>query len=141
VLTAQGDAPTGALRRVRVGEAEHQAGDKPADRVADSAQASPRHTPTIDWPPRVSPANRRPDFQASRTARQGPRGFAESPSAARGGLTTKALLAVDGKGRPIAVLLTGGQVNDSPLFPVVLDAIAVARVGAAMNLQAAVCSR
>jgi putative transposase len=45
-------------------------------------------------------------------------------------LTTKAHLAVDGKGRPIAVLLTGGQVNDSPLFPVVLDAIAVARVGA-----------
>jgi putative transposase len=47
----------------------------------------------------------------------------------RGGLTTKAHLAVDGRGRPIAVLLTAGQVNDSPLFPLVLDAISVARVG------------
>jgi len=47
----------------------------------------------------------------------------------RGGLTTKAHLAVDGKGRPIAVLLTAGQVNDSPLFPLVLEAIKVARVG------------
>jgi hypothetical protein len=33
------------------------------------------------------------------------------------------------------VLLTGGQVNDSPLFPVVLDAIAVARVGAGRPVE------
>jgi transposase len=44
-------------------------------------------------------------------------------------LTTKAHMAVDGAGRPLAILLTAGQAGDSPMFPAVLDAIAVGRVG------------
>jgi transposase len=49
----------------------------------------------------------------------------EALGRSRGGLTTKIHLAVDGRGRPLSVLLTAGQANDNPhLFPL-LDAIAV----------------
>lgn len=46
----------------------------------------------------------------------------------RGGLTTKAHLATDGNGRGLAVLLSAGQAGDSPMMPVLLDAIAVPRL-------------
>lgn len=42
-----------------------------------------------------------------------------------GGWTTKAHAAVDAKGRPLAVRLTGGQGGDNPQLVPVLDAIAV----------------
>lgn len=47
----------------------------------------------------------------------------------RGGLTTKLHLAVDGKGRPLAVTLTGGQRHESTQLEVVLDGIRVPRPG------------
>jgi len=43
----------------------------------------------------------------------------------RGGLSTKIHLAVDGRGRPLSILLTGGQAGDNPQLLNVLDAIAV----------------
>ncbi len=43
----------------------------------------------------------------------------------RGGLSTKVHLAVDGRGRPLAVLLTPGQAGDNPQLLPLLDAIAV----------------
>ncbi len=43
----------------------------------------------------------------------------------RGGWTTKAHLAVDGQGRPLSVVLTGGQAADTSYLEPVLDAIAV----------------
>jgi transposase len=43
----------------------------------------------------------------------------------RGGHGTKVHLAVDGRGRPLSVLLTGGQAGDNPQLLAVLDAIAV----------------
>ena len=43
----------------------------------------------------------------------------------RGGHRTKVHLAVDGRGRPLPVLLTGGQAGDNPQLLPVLDAIAV----------------
>ncbi|WP_433594672.1 transposase [Nocardia sp. CA-145437] len=46
----------------------------------------------------------------------------------RGGLTTKIHLATDGAGRGLAVLLTPGQTNDSPLLPQLLDAVVVPRL-------------
>ncbi|MGV9823846.1 IS5 family transposase [Nocardia xishanensis] len=46
----------------------------------------------------------------------------------RGGLTTKVHLAADGHGHGLAVLLTPGQANDSPLLPPLLDAVAVPRL-------------
>jgi len=44
-------------------------------------------------------------------------------------LTTKVHVACDGKGRPLAVILTPGQRNDSTQLEPVLDAIRVPRVG------------
>ncbi|MGW5106147.1 transposase [Nocardia sp. NPDC004123] len=46
----------------------------------------------------------------------------------RGGLTTKVHLAADGEGRGLAVLLTPGQTNDSPLLPPLLDTLVVPRL-------------
>ena len=41
----------------------------------------------------------------------------------RGGTTTKIHLAVDGHGRPLSVVLSGGNVNDCTRFEQVLDQI------------------
>jgi transposase len=43
----------------------------------------------------------------------------------RGGLSTKIHLAVDGRGRPLSVLLTPGQAGDNPQLLNLLDAIRV----------------
>lgn len=48
----------------------------------------------------------------------------------RGGLTTKIHHAVDGKGLPLAVVVTGGQRNDGAMLEQVLDDIRVPRTGA-----------
>lgn len=47
----------------------------------------------------------------------------------RGGLTTKIHHAVDGRGRPLAVVVTGGQRHDGVILPQVLADIRVPRVG------------
>jgi transposase len=47
----------------------------------------------------------------------------------RGGLSSKLHLAVDGRGLPLAVLLTAGQAGDNPQLLPLLDAIAVPRRG------------
>ncbi|SMX82910.1 Transposase [Brevibacterium linens ATCC 9172] len=47
----------------------------------------------------------------------------------RGGLTTKIHHAVDGKGRPLAIVITGGQRHDGAIMPEVLADIRVPRVG------------
>ncbi|WP_435878011.1 IS5 family transposase [Streptosporangium canum] len=48
----------------------------------------------------------------------------------RGGLTTKVHLAVDGRGLPLASVLTGGNVNDCTQFIAVMEVIRVPRAGA-----------
>ena len=45
----------------------------------------------------------------------------------RGGFSTKVHLACDGRGRPLSVLVTGGQRNEAPLLGELLDGIRVAR--------------
>lgn len=47
----------------------------------------------------------------------------------RGGLTTKIHHAVDGHGRPLAVVVTPGQVHDAQVLPLLLGDIRVPRVG------------
>lgn len=47
----------------------------------------------------------------------------------RGGLTTKIHLAVDGRGLPLSIVLTAGNINDCTAFPHVLAAIRVSRPG------------
>jgi transposase len=51
----------------------------------------------------------------------------EALARSRGGLTTKIHLGCDGKGRPLGVVLTGGQRHDSTQLEPVLDAIGVLR--------------
>ena len=47
----------------------------------------------------------------------------------RGGLTTKAHALVDGQGFPLVIVVTGGQAGDSPMLPVLLEALRVPRRG------------
>lgn len=47
----------------------------------------------------------------------------------RGGLTSKLHTLVDGGGRPLVLLVSAGNVNDSPVFPALLDHLSVRRVG------------
>ena len=47
----------------------------------------------------------------------------------RGGLTTKIHALADGSGRPLVVMLTGGNVHDTTMFGPLLDALKVARPG------------
>ena len=53
----------------------------------------------------------------------------EALGRSRGGFTTKLHLACDGRGRPLAVILTPGQRHESTQLAVVLDAIRVPRPG------------
>ncbi|WP_425575243.1 transposase [Streptomyces durmitorensis] len=47
----------------------------------------------------------------------------------RGGLSTKVHLALDGRGRPLSILLTPGQAGDNPQLVPLLEAIRVPRPG------------
>ena len=47
----------------------------------------------------------------------------------RGGLTTKLHTLVDGNGRPLVIEAGPGQGGDSPMLPVLLDLLRVARCG------------
>lgn len=49
----------------------------------------------------------------------------EAVGRSRGGLSTKIHLAVDGRGRPLSILITPGQAGDNPMLWDVLEAIAV----------------
>lgn len=53
----------------------------------------------------------------------------EALGRSRGGLTTKIHLACDGKGRPLAVIITPGQRHDCTQLQALLDAIRVPRFG------------
>src|SRR5262249_126739 len=53
----------------------------------------------------------------------------EALGRSRGGLTTKLHLACDGRGRPLAVVVTPGQRHESAQLGAVLDAIRVPRPG------------
>lgn len=53
----------------------------------------------------------------------------EALGRSRGGLSTKIHLAVDRRGRPLSILLTGGQAGDNPQLLNLLDAIEVNRHG------------
>jgi len=53
----------------------------------------------------------------------------EAIGRSRGGLSTKIHLAVDGRGRPLQILLTPGQAGDNPHLLPLLEAITVNRPG------------
>lgn len=51
----------------------------------------------------------------------------EALGRSRGCLSTKIHLAVDGRGRPLSVLISPGQAGDNPFLLPALDAIAIRR--------------
>lgn len=53
----------------------------------------------------------------------------EAIGRSRGGLSTKAHLAVDGRGLPVRVILTPGQDGDNPQLLPLIDSIRIARSG------------
>ena len=53
----------------------------------------------------------------------------------RGGLTAKVHLACDGRGLPLAVVLTPGNVDDCTVFKAVLESVRVPRTGAGRPRQ------
>jgi transposase len=66
------------------------------------------------------------------TIRQGDRQTGQAGQAigrSRGGLTTKMHLVVDGRGLPMTVLITAGNVNDSVVFEQVMEQVRVPRPG------------
>ena len=81
------------------------------------------------------------DIGASANHTPLPEGFVHSPlggdrepaghgiGRSRGGLTSKAHAAVDGRGRPLAVVVTGGQRNDRAMLAGVRADIRVPRIG------------
>ncbi|MER6531694.1 IS5 family transposase [Streptomyces sp. NPDC001508] len=101
----------------------------------------------IDWTVSVDSTTNRAHQHATNTARPEKdtgaatrRGKSEAPATggelaghavgrSRGGLTTKIHHAVDGDGRPLAVVVTPGQVHDAQVLPLLLGDIRVPRLG------------
>jgi transposase len=81
-------------------------------------RSTPRSSALISTPPRPAEKGAVP---VGRTGRSRPR--------SRGGLTTKIHLACDGRGRPLAILLTPGQRHDSICARPLLERIHVPRTG------------
>ena len=74
-------------------------------------------TPACRWRPQKGGS---PTSAATPGAEDG-----EAIGRSRGGLSTKIHLAVDGRGRPLSILLTPGQAGDNPQLLALLDAIRV----------------
>lgn len=76
---------------------------------------------------RPSPSARRRHVKMGASDRPEPADHALGRS--RGSLSTKALLAADGRARPLAVPLTAGQAGDAPAFETLISRICVFRSG------------
>ncbi|MEV5843506.1 IS5 family transposase [Streptomyces sp. NPDC051985] len=88
----------------------------------------------IDWLVQIDSTIVRAHQHAAATGRKGG-GIGDEPDdhalgRSRGGLTTKVHLACDGRGRPLAILLTLGQRHDSVCARPLLERIRVPRTGA-----------
>src|SRR5690625_1252799 len=85
---------------------------------------------------RTPPALKGTQGGGSNDRNSGSGGFHSEPAdhgigRSRGGLTSKIHHAVDGRGRPLAVLITPGQSHDGRALEVVLSLIRVPRAGGA----------
>ncbi|WP_407939523.1 IS5 family transposase [Nocardia terrae] len=108
------------------------AADGTWDRVLTALLALADTTGNLDWVVSVDSTIVRAHQHAAGAAADSVSGGYEPADHAigrsRGGLTTKIHLVTDGAGRGLAVLLTPGQTNDSPLLPPLLDAVVVPRL-------------
>ena len=93
----------------------HSSRSRPARTPSATSTGSSRSTPPSSAPTSTPPPPAEPDDHAL--------------GRSRGGLTTKIHLACDGRGRPLAVLLTPGQRHDSTCARPLLERIRVPRIG------------
>lgn len=102
----------------------HSSRSRPATRTlsatstGSSRSTPPSSAPTSTRPPPAEKGIHRPDEPDDHALGR-----------SRGGLTTKIHLACDGRGRPLAVLLTPGQRHDSICARPLLERIRVPRIG------------
>ncbi|MGW2492861.1 IS5 family transposase [Streptomyces sp. NPDC001606] len=102
------------------------AADGTFDRMLRAAQARADAAGDIEWLVSVDSTVVRAHQHAA-GAKKGLRDPALGRS--RGGLTSKIHLACDGRGRPLAFVVTGGNTNDCTRFTAVMEAIRVPRIG------------
>ncbi|MFI0928356.1 IS5 family transposase [Streptomyces sp. NPDC021012] len=103
------------------------AADGTFDRMLRTAQAKADAAGDIDWLVSVDSTVVRAHQHAAGARKGGLRDPALGRS--RGGLTSKIHLACDGRGRPLALVVTGGNTNDCTRFTDVMEAIRVPRIG------------
>ncbi|MCX4774484.1 IS5 family transposase [Streptomyces sp. NBC_01285] len=97
--------------------------------VRDDAVGRVEWTVAVDQP-RSSARGRRPqkgDADGDELEDPGSSQTRQALGRSRGGLTTKVHLAVDGRGLPLPIVLTPGNVNDATTFVQVLDGIRIPR--------------
>ncbi|MFF1482494.1 IS5 family transposase [Streptomyces sp. NPDC058301] len=111
-LTAQADSINGIDWTVSVGSTINRAH---------------QHATNTARPEKDTSAATRGSKNETPATRGEPAGHAIGRS--RGGLTTKIHHAVDGNGRPLAVVVTPGQVHDAQVLPLLLSDIRVPRLG------------
>ncbi|QKV98507.1 IS5 family transposase [Streptomyces sp. NA02536] len=110
-------------------------------RLLEQVQVRDDSVGTVEWTVSVDSTINRAHQHAAGARKKGPaaRDELEDPACAtagqalgrsRGGLTTKVHLACDGRGLPLAVVVTPGNVNDSTVFDEVMDGVKVPRTGA-----------
>ncbi|MFC0495492.1 IS5 family transposase [Streptomyces mutabilis] len=110
-------------------------------RLLEQAQVRDDSVGAVEWTVSVDSTISRAYQHAAGARKKGPAAGDEledpaRPSAgqalgrSRGGLTTKLHLACDGRGLPLAVVVTPGNVNDSTVFDTVMDELRVPRTGA-----------
>ncbi|MFJ9026460.1 IS5 family transposase [Streptomyces sp. NPDC102259] len=97
------------------------------ERMLQAAQARADAAGEVDWLVSVDSTVVRAHQHAAGARKGGRRSPALGRS--RGGLTSKIHLACDAFGRPLAVVLTGGNTNDCTQFTTVMEAIRVPRMG------------
>ncbi|WP_236576671.1 IS5 family transposase [Streptomyces sp. HF10] len=97
------------------------------DRMLRAAQAKADAAGDVEWLVSVDSTVVRAHQHAAGARKGGLRNPALGRS--RGGLTSKIHLACDGRGRPLAFVVTGGNTNDCTRFTAVMEAIRVPRIG------------
>ncbi|MGW2206900.1 IS5 family transposase [Streptomyces sp. NPDC001774] len=97
------------------------------DRMLRAAQAKADAAGDVEWLVSVDSTVVRAHQHAAGAPKRGLRAPALGRS--RGGLTSKIHLACDGRGRPLAFVVTGGNTNDCTRFTAVMEAIRVPRLG------------
>lgn len=115
--------PVFAATRWTACSPRHSSRSRPARTLSATSTGSSRSTPpssapTSTRPPPAEKGIHRPDEPDDHALGR-----------SRGGLTTKIHLACDGRGRPLAVLLTPGQRHDSVCARPLLERIRVPRIG------------